>query len=197
MHQRQVSATPVRIIPLRCIRCQTPVGSGPDEVAWRCTECGQGLYLDPQAGLVDQKIRFVQPKGPAPHNWLPFWVARGRVVITYRETYSTPGKPNPVWEERPRFFLPAFELDLPDAVGLAQRYLLQPPSLQPAPPQPMPRVTVDRADARALAEFLVLSIEAQGRDALKALEFDLRFEPWELWIIAHDSSDLPARQEGR
>ena len=72
---------PVTLIPLRCLRCETSVPAQPEEVAWRCSQCGQGLLLDESKGLVPLEIHYsadIPPNGVGK----PFWVAEGQVTVS-------------------------------------------------------------------------------------------------------------------
>ena len=56
-------------------------------------------------------------------------------------------------------------------------------AIQPGGPAPFLPVTTLPTDMHALAEFMVLSIEAERRDALKTVEFHLKLEPPRLVIL--------------
>ena len=70
----------VRLIPLLCTRCQAPIPAQPDEVAWICQQCGQGLLIDGQTGVRLQDFFFSDRLQPG-LTGRPFWVSNGRVVI--------------------------------------------------------------------------------------------------------------------
>ena len=48
----------VELIPLNCVRCGTPLPAEPDEAAWVCAQCGQGMILDPNAGLLSLQVNY-------------------------------------------------------------------------------------------------------------------------------------------
>ena len=47
----------------------------------------------------------------------------------------------------------------------------------------MEKVNLDQKDIGALAEFIVLTIEAERKDRLERVEFDLDLGAPELWVI--------------
>ena len=42
---------PIELVPLACPKCGTAIRADVDEVAWACTQCGQGVALEPQKAL--------------------------------------------------------------------------------------------------------------------------------------------------
>jgi hypothetical protein len=183
----------IEIVPLKCTRCDSPLEAGLNEVIWSCQICRQGLYLDPQQGLVPIDIHYSKVRSKeGKYVWLPFWVAQGKVEITERQSYSRPSEPNPIWENERRFFLPAFEASLHMSVEFARRLIMHPIPIEDGPPQEYVEITVDKRDAQSLAEFVVLSIEAHRVDSLKSLEFNLNLGELELWIIPFGEGDIPA-----
>ena len=54
------------LVALQCTRCSTPVPAEPDEVAWICLNCGQGLLLDEvEGGLRAIAVRASVVKRPS------------------------------------------------------------------------------------------------------------------------------------
>src|SRR5512139_1614956 len=158
---------PVELIPLRCLRCETPVHAQPEEVAWRCNQCGQGLLLDESKGLVPLEINYeagIPPNGVGK----PFWVAQGQVTVM-RDTYSGDKSTDAqrFWGDGRRFMLPAFAGTLESLVALSLQYLQQPLDLRSGPDARFEPVTLSPGDLTAAAEYLVMTIEAGRKDNLK------------------------------
>jgi len=169
------------LVPLECMRCKTPVPAEPDEVAWSCATCEQGLLLDEGAGLRPITVHFAA--GPESAERIPFWVAAGHVRFTRRESYGADSPPDARWAGPVRFVLPAFSTGVEQAVAWGARLLRQPPDLRPGPAGPLRGVSVLPHEIDALARFVVITIEAERRDKLEAIEFYLDLEPPELWCI--------------
>jgi hypothetical protein len=153
-------------------------------VAWACAQCGQGLLLDEQHGLVPLEIHYaagIPPNTPGK----PFWVAEGKVHLQGRQTYSGREERDAqaFWSSARRFFLPAFSAPLETLLSLGMNSLLQPPALPPGPPAHFEPVTLWPEDLQSAAEFIIMAIEAGRKDKLKELNFTLELSDPALWIL--------------
>lgn len=178
-----MSGAPVELIPLLCVKCQTPVNAQVDEVAWVCPMCGQGLLLGDDGNLRPLEI-FFSAALPQGVQGKPFWVAQGSASLQ-RQTYSgnRSKEMQDFWGSPRTFFIPAYELPLQEVVAAGTQLLRQPPALQPGSPAPFAPVVVPPGDVRPLAEFILLGIEAERKDALRTLTFDLSLSEAQLWIL--------------
>jgi hypothetical protein len=176
---------PVELIPLVCLNCGLLIPAGIDEVAWSCSQCGQGLFLDDEQGLLPLDMHYTSSLPPG-RKGLPYWVAEGRVTLQ-RETYGSSGRSakeaNTFWSEPRRFFVPAFTCPLETLLTRGVQLLLQPPQLQPGPAVPFEPVTLSLQDVRPAADFIVMAVEAARKDKLKRVEFSLDLAAPELWIL--------------
>ena len=176
--------SPVRLLPLICPACQTPILAKVDERAWVCATCQKGYLLMVDGSLRAQDIFFssaIKPGTPG----RPFWVAPGQVTISERTTYGGDrGKEaQDFWAAQRLFYIPAFETALEDIISAGVSMLRSPIQVQPGPPAPFLPVVTPPEDLRPLAEFIVYSLEADRKDALKTLKFSLRLENPQLWMI--------------
>ena len=176
---------PVELIPLKCVRCETPVPAQPDEVAWVCAQCGQGLLLDENHGLVTLEVHFAAGVA-ADGKGNPFWVAEGLVTLQ-RETHSAFGgkaeEARRFWSQPHQFFVPAFTCPLDLLISLGTNLLLHPPELQPGTPIPFAPITLFPQDVPALVDFVVVAIEAERTDKVKKAHFSTRLGSPSLWIL--------------
>jgi hypothetical protein len=174
---------PVQLIPLRCLRCETAVPAQPEEVAWCCNQCGQGLLLDESKGLVPLEIHYAAGI-PLDGVGKPFWVAEGQVTVV-RDTYSGDKSADAqrFWGEGRRFTLPAFAETLENLLSVSLQYLQQPPDLQPGPAARFEPVTLSPGDLVAAAEYLVMTIEAGRKDNLKVLSVGVTLAAPALWVL--------------
>lgn len=178
-----MSRAPVSLIPMVCLRCQSPLNALPDEVAWICQTCGQGLLLDDEAGLRALGFHFaagIPPNGTGS----PFWVAEGRASLQ-RATYhgDQTAEMLAFWQAPRRFFIPAFDAPINHVIEIGAFMVRQPPELREGPPAKFLPVTVPPADVLPLAEFILLGVEANRKDALKELRFTLDLSAPELWVL--------------
>jgi hypothetical protein len=175
---------PVRLIPMLCIQCSQPLPALVDEVAWICHNCQQGQLLSPEGQLEPVEIYFaaglqsgVQGK--------PFWVAQGSVTNLVRKRFKGDQSKDMLmfWAAPRQFFVPAYEMSLESIVETGLKWIESQPALLPGPPADFLSVTVLPDDVPALAEFIVLAVEAARKDKLSRLDFDLQLTTPELWII--------------
>jgi hypothetical protein len=167
-----------------CVRCQAPVNARVDEVAWVCATCGQGLLLQEDGGLVAQEIFFSVGLAQGGRG-LPYWVAEGRAQLQ-RQTYkgNRSKEMQAFWQAPRRFFVPAYELPLQQVLEIGAYLLRQPPGLQAGSQAAFAPVVVPPSDVRPLAEFILLGIEAERKDALRSLQFELTLSEAQLWVLS-------------
>ena len=63
------------------------------------------------------------------------------------------------------------------------QWLRKPPALQPSPFADFEPVTVAAGDVPAWAEFLVMALEAERKDKVKKIAFNLKLGEPQLWIL--------------
>jgi hypothetical protein len=176
--------TPIELVPLKCIQCDTLIPADRDEVVWVCEVCGQGQHLV-EEGLAPLQIQYAQRILPEKLGQ-PFWVCDGQVQIQ-RDVYPTQrpktADAEDFWSIPRRFFIPAFEVPLEDVTRLGVQYLLEPSYLQEGKPVKFEPVTLSPADLPALVEFIVIAFEAERRDKVKSIQMKIELEDPELWIL--------------
>jgi hypothetical protein len=173
--------SPVALVPLRCLRCETPIPAEPDEVAWTCAQCGQGCCFT-KSRLVTINIHYSQRSC----KW-----QRPAILVTItghsRQVYGGgSGKMlegGTILGNRPAVCHPAFTCPLDTLLSLATQFLNQPPALQDGPTARYAPVSLSPEDAPALAEYIVMAVEAGRRDNLKAAEVSVYLEPPDLWVL--------------
>lgn len=175
---------PVELIPLKCIRCGTPISAEVDEVAWVCVQCGEGQQIGDN-GLETLEIQYSQEIQP-PKKGRPFWVSKG-IVYLERQTYSGLGKKTrdseSFWNNPRKFFIPAFSYPIDEFTRVGVQWLRTPPTLTSGPSVDFEPVTVTSDDLQAWAEFLVMAVEAERTDKVKSVQFELQLDEPQLWIL--------------
>jgi hypothetical protein len=174
---------PVELVPLNCIRCGTSIPAEIEEVAWVCDQCEQGQQLG-RDGLVPLEIHYSQGITP-PQKGRPFWVSAGRVTIQ-RDTYGrakSEKEAQQFWGQPRQFFIPAFPVPLDEIYRLGIRWLQQPPNMQPGPVTDFEPVIVAAEDVPVWAEFLVVALEAERKDKVKTVDFQLEMVEPQLWVL--------------
>ena len=177
----------IHLVPLVCAQCRQPLMAQPGEVAWVCETCGSGSLLE-NDGQVRSLPVFYSPSLKPGVKGRPFWVSQGKVSISSRQTYQGDESraANQFWSLPHLFFIPAFQLSLQEAVSTGMKMLREPGGWgQPEAGgrAPFAPVTTPPEDMQPLSEFIVLAIEADRRDALKTVNFQVQLEPPQLWIL--------------
>lgn len=174
----------VRLIPLQCPRCSMAVPAQVDEVAWVCAQCGQGMLLSSSEGTLELDVFFSAAISPGATG-RPYWVARGVVNpldrLTYRGNASEEMKQ--FWSVPRLFYVPAYQLPIEEIVALGLRLLRQPVRMDRGTPTRFLPVVLSPENIRPVSEFIVMSAEAERKDALRELKFDIRLDPPQLWIL--------------
>lgn len=184
-----MTSDPITLIPLLCIRCQAPVPANPGEVAWVCEQCNQGVLLDDTCGPQGPALRpldvFFSTKVKPGMKGRPFWVTRGQASIHRRETYkgNESREAGQFWSSPRLFFIPAWECGLEEILSTGAYLLKNPERMEPGGPCRFLPVTSPPEDVQALAEFLVVTLEAERRDAMKEIGFSLKLDPPQLWVL--------------
>ncbi|MDR3577568.1 MAG: hypothetical protein P4L50_27200 [Anaerolineaceae bacterium] len=177
-------AAAVELVPMFCTKCQSPIQAHPDEVAWVCPQCQQGLLLSDALGLEPVVVHFSAALTPSKVGF-PFWVAVGQVNMLDRITFRGDERSAMLgfWQSPHQFFVPAFTLPLEQLIESGSRLLKQPPQLQSGSPTAFQSATLRPSDMQPVAEFIVLAIEAERKDQLRTLNFKLNLADPELWIL--------------
>jgi hypothetical protein len=178
-----MSAKPVELIPLQCIKCEYPIPAETDEVAWACEQCTQGILLSTENELEPIEIHYAAGLVEGKQG-KPFWVTEGRVSLR-RETHkgNETQAMEAFWAQPRRFFIPAWQLPMEQMVQTGTRLVLNTPALEAGSPAPFLPVTTSQTDIQPLVEFIILSIEAERKDYLKALHIKLELSTPQLWIL--------------
>jgi hypothetical protein len=146
-------------------------------------------------GIRTQPARYVAPAVAEPPSWLPFWVYQGQVTIKERKTQggrSAEQEARTFWANPRRLFVPAWESELAEARELAQRLLQEQPVLEATTPpegaafQP---TVITAEDARKLLELVVVSLEANRKDWMESLDFDLKLESEVLYLFPAERNE--------
>ncbi len=174
---------PVELVPLVCIQCSTPLPAEADEVVWVCAQCGQGMSLDEEKGLLPLEVQYSANIAPNAVG-KPYWVVESQVTLQ-RETFSgnQDREAESFWSQPHTFFIPAYKTSLETMLAQGMSLLRQPPLLQPGPAARFEPVVLYAEDVLPAAEFIIMAIEAERKDKLKSVNFSLKLSTPCLWIL--------------
>ena len=194
--------TSVELVPLKCLHCGVYVPAEEEEVAWACQQCGQGMQLT-AAGLAQLTVNWAAArKKDDAVQWRPFWVFEGTVNLIRRETYGgggvlatltslvDPNAPDKLWNVPRRFYVPAFPASLEKIETLGADLTRKQVALKAGPAAGvLSDCTLFPDDARQAVEFVVLTIEADRKDRLREVDFNLNLGEPELWVLPFEGKD--------
>lgn len=173
------------LLPLQCLKCQTPLPANVDEIAWVCPACGQAALLDETqpTGLSPLELHYNASLRTG-QTGRPFWVAQGQVSVS-RQTYrgNANDQAREFWSKPHTFFVPAFACSLDELVSLGMKLLRQPVAMLQGQPTPLMPITLSVEDIRPMAEFIIMGIEAERGDMVKTVQIQLQLTTPVLWIL--------------
>ena len=174
----------IELVMLKCLQCGRHLPSGEEEVAWVCAQCGQGMQLASD-GLAPLTVNWAAARpGKVQIRWLPFWVFTGTVNFIRRENYGGKSEPDKLWSAARRFYIPAFPASLDQLEALGADLTRKQIALKAGPAiGGLKDCTLFPDEARHAIEFVVLTIEAERKDKLKTVEFNLDLNEPELWVL--------------
>jgi len=183
----------MKLLLLRCPRCNQALSPGNDDVVVQCPNCQAAVGIG-DGGLQLLAAQYVTPAQP-PETWLPFWVYRAQVNIEARRTQggrSADEESKAFWAQPRRVYIPAWACELAQARDLITNLLEKQPFLSAVPPPEgaaFVPAAITTEDGRKLLELVIVTLEAQRKDWMEHLKFDLRLDSEALWL-------LPARSGG-
>lgn len=182
---------PIRLVPLVCVKCQAPIPAAPSEVAWVCEQCGQGLLINQNPGggpgetaACALDVFFSKDIQPGMRG-RPFWVTRARVTFSERTTYKgDEGRAAEEYWSVPRlFYIPAWDTTLDEIISMGVMLMKNAPAMVSGSRTHFLPIVTPPGDVRSFAEFIVVSIEAERRDYLKTIRFNMEYENPQLWVL--------------
>jgi hypothetical protein len=177
----------MKLLLLRCPQCNQALSPGQDDRVVQCPNCRSAVMID-EGGLAVLPAQYVAPTVTRPPAWLPFWVYRGQVTIRERKVQmgrSSAKESEEFWAQPRRVYIPAWACELSEARELVRTLLEKQPALEAftRPESEFVPAVITTDDARKLLELVVVSIEANRKDWMEKLDFDLRLEDEALWLF--------------
>ncbi len=180
----------MKLLALKCPVCGQRLAPKSDRVlVMECGQCDTAVSINPDTSISETTVQYAQAREEA-DVWLPMWVFDARVNITSRRTRKRDGRSEKasqeLWGTARQLFVPAWTLNMQTARQLGTKLIENQPQLQAADKPNgvhMTEMVVQEEDAFKLLEFIILSIEAERKDWLTDLEFDIKTNATNLWVI--------------
>ena len=187
---------PVKLIGVKCPACGTALEGKVADRVYLCS-CGV-MHTRDDEGKRDVKYIVAAPKDPnAPPTsliYVPFWRLDSDVKIHYTESkggFFTKlfGKD---WKGgRVSIYIPAVDWDPSTFKHWASTITSKPPQIRPVKdfgPYERDAVTVDETEAQQLADFLILTFEAEKPGVLQKISYEVKVFDMSLLYIPFDRS---------
>ncbi len=186
----------MKLLPLRCPQCNQKLEPHHnDVVVVVCTQCFTAVTLH-QTGLQPIDVHYAAPSNERVDSWLPVWLFHGRVILHQRQSQgSSKGADKDaaeLWQRAQRLYAPAWQQPARQARELGSKLVQAQPLFQ-AIPRPdgalLAETIITPEDGLKLLDFIVLTIEAERKDMLRDIKFNIEAGPPALWAI-------PAQKKG-
>lgn len=183
------------LVVLDCPQCGAPLAAEEEDLVYYCTACHSGFRV-PEAGeeggegaakrLVPVEVSFLATPAQPADLHLPFWLLPAQVEIVERKGSGDlfrgllrffMGSDEETAAGEGTFAIPAFRASLQRVVALAQRYTFERPATGELSRERLLGGTCTVADARKLAEYVLIASEARKPDMLEELRYRISFGP--------------------
>ena len=186
----------MKLLLLRCPVCQEPLKPADRDVYLSCTNCHEIIQLDDRTGISQAAVNWAMPTDTSRvTDWLPVWVTHGRVNITTRATQGTNNKAlkesQAMWAHPRALYAPAWELPIPQSRKLGSHLIeSQPNWVKGSRPADvvMTAANITPNDAHQLIQLIILTIEAERKDWMKSLAFNVEAPAPELWVVPAENT---------
>lgn len=181
----------MKLLALKCPVCaQRLAPKNSQALLMGCAHCETAVSIDPDKGVQETSLSFAAPKSAGVSSWLPMWVFDAQVNITSRRTRSRDGRSEKAsqafWGVPRRLYVPAWTPNMQSARMLGTKLVENQPQFQ-ATDKPsgahLSEMVVAEEDALKLVEFIIMSIEAERKDWLTDLQFNIQRQATNLWAI--------------
>ncbi|HCA42227.1 MAG TPA: hypothetical protein DEP28_03125 [Bacteroidetes bacterium] len=176
-----------KLVAVKCKNCDSGLVVEVNDNITYCTSCGSGFEII-DGELIPIEINFASPamRGNGEPVYRPFWLLKTTVTILERNASGNFfknlfGSNNPTGSGSVMFYIPAFYCSLDNMKVLAQEFTMKNPV---ASPQKFNTKLVGFAygkeDAKKLAEFVLISMEAEKSDMMKTFKYNIDFHSLEI-----------------
>jgi len=189
----------MKVIQVRCPNCNTPIMSKQKDLLFHCQQCGTLHVRDGGINLVDYEIADFARGAPAQgRTYVPFWRIYARFTILRMDTTGGSMYKLANWAKGGQgasgdvfIFVPAPDLDPATFKNLATTFTANWPKYATrldfggAPRIP---AYLSKEEAMKLANFVIITIEAEKPGVLQNLEYDLEIKDARIIYLPFNST---------
>jgi len=176
-----------KLIALKCKKCDSGLTVEVNDNVVYCSSCGSGFEII-DGELVPMEINFAKPmiSGQGEMVYKPFWLLKTNLKILSRDSSGGwlsnifGGNSNKT-EGEVLFYVPAFWMTIDSVKNLGCTFTQRNPVASPQKYNvKMTGVNFSKEDARKLAEFIFLSIEAEKSDTIRNIQYQIDVKSTEM-----------------
>ncbi len=170
-----------KLVAVKCKSCDSGLTTEVNDNVVYCASCGNGWEIV-DGGLVPIDINFAKPliQGTGELIYKPFWLVDTYLKIISRDasggwttTLFGGGSSNQT-EGNVLFYVPAFWMTIESVKNLGGTFTTKNPVASPQKYNvKMTGFNFNKEDAKKIAEFIFLSIEAEKSDTMRNIDYDM------------------------
>lgn len=172
-----------KIVAVKCKSCDSGLTAEINDNVVYCSSCGNGWEIvDDQ--LVPLEINFAAPliQGQGDLTYKPFWLVDTYLKILSRDAtggwtstlFGGGGSSNQT-EGNVLFYVPAFWMTIESVKNIGGTFTTKNPVASPQKYNvKMTGFNFNKDDAKKIAEFIFLSIEAEKSDTMRNIDYDMK-----------------------
>lgn len=170
-----------KLIAFKCPSCDSGLGVEINDNVVYCSSCGNGYEIVDDK-LVPIEVNFAKPliSGSGDVIYRPFWLVNSYVKINSRDatggwTSNLFGGNTNAMEGNVLFYVPAFWMTIESAKLIGSQFTIKNPVASPQKYNvKMTGFNFSKEDAKKITEFIFLSIEAEKKDTVRSIDYDIK-----------------------
>ena len=172
---------------VKCKKCDSGLMVEVNDNIVYCSSCGSGFEII-EGVLTPIEINFAAAaiRSEGEMIYKPFWLLKSNINIAERKASGNFlknifGGSNDNTSGVITFYIPAFYCPIESMKNLATQFTMKNPVASPQKYNTkLVGFAYGKEDAKKLAEFILISMEAEKSDTMKSFNYDMRFESMEI-----------------
>ncbi|MBK8551699.1 MAG: hypothetical protein IPL53_11800 [Ignavibacteria bacterium] len=172
---------------VKCKKCASGLLVEVNDNIVYCSSCGSGFEII-NGELIPIEINFAAAalRGEGEMIYKPFWLLKTKISIAERKASGNFlknifGGGNDNTSGDIIFYIPAFYCPIETMKNLATQFTIKHPVASPQKYNTkLTGFAYGKEDAKKLAEFILISLEAEKSDTMKSFNYDMKFESMEI-----------------
>lgn len=172
---------------VKCKKCASGLLVEVNDNIVYCSSCGSGFEII-NGELIPIEINFAAAalRGEGEMIYKPFWLLKTQLNISERKASGNFlknifGGSNDNTSGDIIFYIPAFYCPIETMKNLATQFTIKHPVASPQKYNTkLTGFAYGKEDAKKLAEFILISLEAEKSDTMKSFKYDMKFESMEI-----------------